>query len=152
MKGKIMTLAVVMVLAWAAITLADGTPIGAALRRMLVEAPAQFLMRVRVGHVVVTAGLIVAVAAAIWLGRGDGAVLASMVMPEAMSFLMLVDAATLVDIALATILVVTTVRIEAIRIRIATALRRPRAPRTHKACVEREAANDDEEPRPALVA
>lgn len=145
-----------LVMLWLVMAVAPETMVGRALWRGIVELPARFVNRITRGHVLLTALLVAMVAGAIWLVGEEAVRLVSMASPEALSWLVMVDAAALLDVAMGVVLVATSVRIGTAWARIGAAwrrvARRPRAVRTRPVRAERSADNDDEEPRRALAA
>ena len=152
-------LALALALMWLVIAIAPDTPIGRTVRRGLVEAPATFFNRVRRGHVLLVLILIAACSALLWLIGEESVRLLGMGAPELASWLALVDAATILDVAASALLVAASVRRDAVRDRLDGAWRRVarrprslRSPRASRVRTERPADNDDEEPRPARAA
>ncbi|TPG15435.1 hypothetical protein EAH84_01090 [Sphingomonas oligophenolica] len=151
-----MKMVATLVMLWLVMAVAPETPVGRALWRGFVEMPAQFLNRITRGHVLLTALLVATVVGVVWLIGEEAVRLLSMASPEALSWLVMVDAASLLDVAMGVVLVATSVRIGAAWARVGAAwrrvVRRPRAVRTRPVRTERAADNDDEEPRRAMAA
>jgi hypothetical protein len=137
---------------WAALLMAQGTPIGNRLHRALVEAPARRLSRIGRGHIlfaIVTLSIIVTL---VWFLENDGRMLVTMGLPEFLGFATAIDLSALLDLAAVAVIAATTIRFRAV----GTWLRQqivPRRPRARRTRVQRlrPPANDDER-RPALAA
>ncbi len=97
-------------LAWAVIVWAPRTPVERVLRHLMIEAPAGILNRVERGYVVVFM-IFVLFRLMIWAGGWDTTVLIGMGSPEALAFLAMIDTATLVDVGLTALLVVSALRV-----------------------------------------
>lgn len=137
---------------WLAMIAARGTPAGAILHRILVEAPARRLSRVTRGHILFGLLTLSIVASLIWLLDNDGRMLVTMGLPEFLGFATAIDLSALLDLAAVAVIAATTIRFRAVGawVRQTVAPRRPRArrPRVRR---QRPPANDDER-RPALAA
>jgi hypothetical protein len=94
------------------------TPIGKSLNRLLVEAVARRLNRIRPGHLVFAAILIGAIIAMIVLFEWEGVRLVGMAAPEIVTWLGMFDAAVVLDLAAVAIAFAATTRFKAIRDRI----------------------------------
>jgi len=137
---------------WAALLMAQGTPIGNRLHRLLVEAPARRLSRIGRGQILfglLTLSIIVSV---VWLLENDGRMLVTMGLPEFLGFATAVDLSALLDLAAVAVLGAATVRVRTVVTWLShkVAPRRPRARRTRVQRL-RPPANDDEDRR-ALAA
>jgi hypothetical protein len=134
---------VTLLLFWFALLVADGTPIGRTLRRVLVEAPARWCNRWSRGEVVLVLGFVAAAIAIVWIMETEGAVVFGMMAPEAIAWASMFEIGTLVDIALTTVTVFTALRVQGLRHWMAARFSRrlPRARRTRRAVPS--AANDD---------
>ncbi|NLS27413.1 hypothetical protein S2M10_24090 [Sphingomonas sp. S2M10] len=142
-----------LLLFWFALLVADGTPIGRTLRRVLVEAPARWCNRWSRGEVVLVLGFVAAAAAIVWVMETEGAVVFGMMAPEAIAWASMFEIGTLVDIAITTVTVFTALRVKGLRHWVAARFSRrlPRARRTRRTA--RPTANDDAEgPAFALAA
>lgn len=137
---------------WAALLMAQGTPIGNRLHRLLVEAPARRLSRIGRGQILfglLTLSIIVSV---IWLLDDDGRMIVTMGLPDFLGFATAIDLSVLLDLAAVAVLAATTIRFRAAGawMRQKIAPRRPRARRPRERRPLRP-ANDDEDRR-ALAA
>ena len=137
---------------WMAMIVARGTPLGDALHRMLIEAPARRLSRISRGQflfLLLTLSIIVSL---VWLLENDGRMLVTMGLPEFLGFATAIDLTALLDLAAVAVIAATTTRFRAVTswLRHLIAPRRPRARRTRVRQL-RPPANDDEG-RPALAA
>lgn len=134
---------VTLLLFWFALLVADGTPVGRTLRRILVEAPARWCNRWSRGEVVLVLGFVVAAIAIVWVMETEGAVVFGMMAPEAIAWASMFEIGTLVDIAITTVTVFTALRVQGLRHWVAARFSRrlPRARRTRRPA--RPAANDD---------
>lgn len=137
---------------WAALLMAQGTPIGNRLHRLLVEAPARRLSRIGRGQILfglLTLSIIVSV---IWLLDDDGRMIVTMGLPDFLGFATAIDLSVLLDLAAVAVLAATTIRFRAAGawMRQKIAPRRPRARRPRGQRPLRP-ANDDEDRR-ALAA
>ncbi|MET3711366.1 hypothetical protein ABIC65_002068 [Sphingomonas trueperi] len=134
---------VTLLLFWFALLVADGTPIGRTLRRVLVEAPARWCNRWSRGEVVLVLGFVAAAVAIVWVMETEGAVVFGMMAPEAIAWASMFETGTLVDIAITTVTVFTALRVQGLRHWMAARFSRrlPRARRTRRPA--RPAANDD---------
>lgn len=134
---------VTLLLFWFALLVADGTPIGRTLRRILVEAPARWCNRWSRGEVVLALGFVIAAVAIVWVMETEGAVVFGMMAPEAIAWASMFEIGTLVDIAITTVTVFTALRVQGLRHWVAARFSRrlPRARRTRRPA--RPAANDD---------
>ncbi|WP_294251652.1 hypothetical protein [uncultured Sphingomonas sp.] len=144
---------VTLLLFWFALLVAEGTPVGRTLRRVLVEAPARWCNRWSRGEVVLVLGFVAAAIAIVWVMETEGAVVFGMMAPEAIAWASMFEIGTLVDVALTTATVFTAMRIRGLRHWVAARFSRslPRARRTRRPA--RPAANDDGDgPAFALVA
>ena len=153
-----------LTLLFALMVLGPDTPVGRMLWRGFIGAPARLINRITRGHVLLGALLVAAIAGLVWVIGEESVRLLAFGAPDIASLLVLIDAASLIDAAVAAVLVATSVRVGALRARIGGALRRlvggrlgggrsgGRAQQTRPVLTERVADNDDEEPRPALAA
>jgi hypothetical protein len=137
---------------WTAMIVARGTPIGDALHRMLVAAPARRLSQISRGQIlflILTLSIIISL---VWLLENDGRMLVTMGLPEFLGFATAIDLSALLDLAAVAVIATTTIRVRAVTnwLRPQIAPRRPRARRT-RVQRQRPPANDDER-RPALAA
>lgn len=137
---------------WMALLVARGTPVGDAMHRLLVDAPARRLSQIGRGQIlfaIVTLSIIVTL---VWLLENDGRMLVTMGLPEFLGFATAIDLSALLDLAAVAVIAATTIRFRAVGawLRQQIAPRRPRArrPRVQR---QRPPANDDER-RPALAA
>lgn len=96
-----MTLAFALLAVWAVLLVAPATPIGRALGRWLVDAPAQVFNRITRGHIVMWCVLAAFAALIIWQLEGDGVVLLRMMAPEIVGWLTMFEVGTVVDLAVA---------------------------------------------------
>lgn len=137
---------------WLALIAARGTPIGAAMRRWLVEAPARRLSQVKRGNILLMLTLVGIAVATVWLLDNDGRMLVAFGLPDLATMAIAIDLGTLLDATLVAVAAASAVRFRDIGAR----LRRPspRRPRTRSIRVRRATppANNDDEGRPALAA
>jgi len=143
---------IALISVWAALLLAQGTPIGNRLHRLLVEAPARRLSRIGRGQILfglLTLSIIVSV---IWLLDNDGRMLVTRGLPDFLGFATAIDLSALLDLAAVAVIAATTVRVRTVVTSLSNkvAPRRPRARRTRVQRL-RPPANDDEDRR-ALAA
>ncbi|WP_294297317.1 hypothetical protein [uncultured Sphingomonas sp.] len=139
---------VALLLTWAALTVAGDTPAGRALRRILVDWPAERLSRITRGHVTLSilvfggTGLLVAV-----LGH-EAARFLAMGLPELASWITMFEVTAYLDAAVAVVTAVTATRFAGVKawLRTLPHSKRPRnrAPRQRPAQGVRKASNDDE--------
>ena len=145
---SMMVLALTLLAAWLLIVRAPGTPVAAIARRLLVEAPARLLNRITRGHVLLAVLLAAFAALLIWQLEGDGVRLLSLMAPEIVSWLTMVEISVYLDALVAAIAVASTVRLRGIRLWLTTIMARrparPRARRMPRRPAEHPAANDDE--------
>lgn len=134
---------VTLLLFWFALLVADGTPVGRTLRRILLEAPARWCNRWSRGEVVLVLGFVAAAVAIVWVMETEGAVVFGMMAPEAIAWASMFEIGTLVDVALTSATVFTALRVRGLRSWVAARLHRrvPRTRRTRRPA--RPAANDD---------
>jgi len=139
---------------WCMLVLAEGTPVGRLMRRMLVEWPAAQLARIRRGAVITWALLGVIGLLCFWFLEEDGLRLFTMAMPEIAGWISMFEISALVDAIAVSMVAASSLRLGAVRGWIAAGLRTGR--RTKRARrvrpAERGAANDDEDGAPALAA
>ncbi|WP_174284959.1 hypothetical protein [Sphingomonas bacterium] len=136
---------------WLAMTIAPATPIARTLRVWMVDRPAALLARITRGHVVMMAGVVlVTFAAARWLGDDIVAFL-GMGAPEFVAWSVAFDVATYADVAVAVLLISSTVPLRRFASRVVAPIRhlasRHRRMRSVSRGSRRSAANDDEEGR-----
>ncbi|WP_010543212.1 hypothetical protein [Sphingomonas elodea] len=141
-----------LLLFWFALLVADGTPMGRTLRRLLVEAPARWCNRWSRGEVLLVLGFVAAAIAIVWVMETEGAVVFGMMAPEAIAWASMFEIGTLVDVALTTVTVFTAVRVQGLRhwVTARFARRVPRARR--KPRPTRRPANDDGDGRALALA
>jgi hypothetical protein len=131
---------------WLTLLLAGGTPIGALMRRVLIEWPAAKLARIERGAVITwmvlgTLGLL-----AFWFLEQDGLRLFTMALPEIAGWVSTFEIASLVDAIAVAAMAASSLRLGALRNWIAARLpagRAKRARRTRTAA--RKPANDDDD-------
>jgi len=131
---------VTLLLFWFALLVADGTPIGRTLRRLLVEAPARWCNRWSRGDMLLVLVLLAGAAAILWLMEAEGRLFLGMFGPDIIAGASMLELGTLLDVAVTAVAVFTTLRVQGLRHWIAARFSRrlPRARRTR-----RPAANDD---------
>jgi hypothetical protein len=137
---------------WTAMIVARGTPIGDALHRMLVAAPARRLSQISRGQILFLLLTLSIIVSLVWLLENDGRMLVTMGLPEFLGFATAIDLSALLDLAAVAVLAAATIRVRTV----ATWLNHkmsPRQPRQRRTRVQRKRppANDDER-RPALAA
>jgi hypothetical protein len=145
LAAMLLTLCVTMIVA-------RGTPVGDALHRMLVEAPARRLSRIGRGQILLAIVTLSIIVTLVWFLENDGRMLVTMGLPEFLGFATAIDLSALLDLAAVAVIAATTIRFRAV----GTWLRQqivPRRPRARRTRVQRlrPPANDDER-RPALAA
>lgn len=141
-------LALVLAGLWATIALAPATPVARLLRAWLVDAPARRLTAIRSGTVY-TLAIFAAILAAIALIDAEAFRIASFAAPETISWLALIDAGTMADVAFTALLARSALRLHGVRAWVAARLPRPRARRRRPRIrpEARKPANDDDRPR-----
>ncbi|MEP9401271.1 hypothetical protein [Sphingomonas sp. VNH70] len=123
-------------------------PMARALQPFLVAGPARFLNGLTAGHWLLMLLLSAAVATVLWMG-GDMIVVSALMSPEILAYLALIDAATLIDAALAAVALTGTARGLSLR----RWLPRPRTIRARRMRrVRHSAAANDDDPAWALSA
>ena len=142
-----MILAFALIAAWVVLLVAPATPIGRALGRWLIDAPARIFNRITRGHIVMWCVLAAVAALIIWQLEGDGVVLLRMMAPEIISWLTMFEIGTLVDVAVATAATASAIRLRNFADHLSAWLpgaqrRASRARRTRSA--RSKPANDDE--------
>ncbi|HVJ00297.1 MAG TPA: hypothetical protein VM657_14660 [Sphingomonas sp.] len=144
---------------WALLMVGRGTPIGRALERGLVEAPAGLFGKITRGHVLLALTLVGMIGAVFLILDYEGLRLISMAAPEISSFVVMVDASAWLDVAAAAIMAASTLRVRAlaanVRARIAARVggrARRRAPRSRPAKPTPKRPSNDDDPAPALLA
>jgi hypothetical protein len=137
---------------WTAMVVARGTPIGDALHRMLVEAPARRLSRISRGQILFLLLTLSIIVSLVWVLENDGRMLVTMGLPEFLGFATAIDLSALLDLAAVAVIAAATVRVRTVVTWLShkVAPRRPRARRTRVQRL-RPPANDDEDRR-ALAA
>lgn len=138
---------VTMLLVWTLMIAAVETPIGRMMRAGFVAAPARLLEPVGRGHVLLVAMIAAGMGGLVWLIGEESVRLLAMGAPEMMSWIVMIDAASLIDAAVAVVMVAGAVRIETVKTRIAARWRRiarPRAVRSRPA--RRESGANDADP------
>lgn len=139
---------------WAMLIAAKGTPIGAAMRRWLVEKPAARLSHIHRQTVLAALALVLAGLTAAWVIGPEGVLLYSMALPELTAALAMIDLGVMVDVAMMLVIATTSGGWRALRTTLAARLGRARSPRARRPWrAQRPAANDDgEAPGFALAA
>ncbi len=139
---------------WCMLLLAEGTPVGRMLRRVLVEWPAARLARIERGAVLTWALLGVIGLLCFWFLEEDGLRLFGWAMPEIAGWVSMFEIGALVDALAVTAMAASTLRLNAVRswivARLTMGRRTARARRVRP--VERKASNDDEDERLVLAA
>jgi hypothetical protein len=137
---------------WTAMIVARGTPIGDALHRMLVEAPARRLSRISRGQILFLLLTLSIIVSLVWVLENDGRMLVTMGLPEFLGVATAIDLSALLDLAAVAVIAAATVRVRTVVTWLShkVAPRRPRARRTRVQRL-RPPANDDEDRR-ALAA
>ncbi|MBO9713103.1 hypothetical protein [Sphingomonas sp.] len=145
----------IMVMALAMLAAAKGTPIGRAMHRWLVEAPARWASRVTRGHVLLALLMVAMVGGVAWFLKGEGVQLMGMMAPEVAGWLSMIEVSSLLDAALVAAMAATAVRWSAMASMVKARLMRRgvgRARRTRAVRRERKPSNDDSDGRLALAA
>ena len=142
-----------LLILWMALFAARGTPVGRAMRRVMVEAPARRLSRITRGNVLLAIVALSLIVGAIWLLDNDGRMIVSMGLPDFLSFAAAIDLSALLDLAAVAVIAATTIRFRAVGSWLRHRLAPPRRPRARSLRIRRQRppANDDER-RPALAA
>lgn len=134
---------------WCMLVLAEGTPAGRLMRRMLVEWPAAQLARIRRGAVISWALLGVIGLLCFWFLEEDGLRLFTMAMPEIAGWISMFEISALVDAIAVSMMAASSLRLGAVRgwvaARLPMAFRAARARRSRP--LGRSASNDDEDSR-----
>ncbi|WP_139810095.1 hypothetical protein [Sphingomonas azotifigens] len=132
-----------LLLIWLAVLVADDTPAGRALRKLLVEAPARWCNRWSRGDLLLILVLVAGAAAILWAMEAEGRLFLGMFGPDIVAGASMLELGTLLDVAVTAVAVFTTLRVQGLRHWIAARLprRQPRARRTRRQM--RPAANDD---------
>ncbi|MGN7998431.1 hypothetical protein [Sphingomonas sp. 22176] len=134
---------VTLLLFWFALLVADGTPIGRTLRRLLVETPARWCNRWSRGEVLLVLMLLAGAALILWLMEAEGRLFLGMMGPDIVAGASMLELGTLLDVAVTAVTVFATLRVQGLRHWVAARFSRhlPRARRTRRPA--RPAANDD---------
>ena len=129
-----------------AMIVARGTPVGDALHRMLVAAPARQLSWISRGQLLFMLLTLSIIVSLVWLLENDGRMLVTMGLPEFLGFATAIDLSALLDLAAVAVIAAATIRFRAVTSWLShqIAPRRPRARRTRVQRL-RPPANDDEE-------
>jgi hypothetical protein len=133
------------------LVLADGTPLGRSMRRVMVEMPAAALSRIRRGTVLAGAALALTGLLCWWLIGHEGMAMFGMALPELGGALAMVDLGVVADVALVLVAGVAAGGWQMLRV--VAARRKARTPRARRSRPARKpAANDDDRPAFALAA
>lgn len=134
---------VTLLLFWFALLVADGTPVGRTLRRILVEAPARWCNRWSRGEVLLILTLLAGAVLILWLMEAEGRLFLGMMGPDIVAGASMLELGTLIDVAVTAVTVFATLRVKGLRHWVAARFSRrlPRARRTRRTA--RPAANDD---------
>lgn len=134
---------------WLALWLAGDTPIGRAMRRVLVDAPARMLHRVHRGQWLMLLGLLCLGGVLGWLTEGESLRMMMMGAPDLMVMLASIELGTFVDVMVMAVLTASTVRLHTIvaQVRGMFAGRTARARRMRSRVQRVLPANDDEDRR-----
>lgn len=136
-----LTIVTTLILLWCAHLTAPETPIGRAIFRLLVAAPAARIERITWGQVILVLLMAVVIGGAIWLGR-DAAPMLGMAAPDVAAFLSTFEVTTLLDVAAGVMLAATTVRLKSVSSHL---WRRPRQRARHVRPRALKGSNDDED-------
>ena len=149
-----MTTILTLAMLWLIMVAVPDIPLSRSLRRASIETPARWCARVTRGHLLLVVGLVTMVALVGWLLEADGLNLLRMASPELVSWIVMFDVATYLDVAATALLVGGSVRLSAIAAIAVRIVRRPRARtrRSQPTMRQREGANDDGDGRPWAVA
>ena len=137
---------------WAMLLIGPDTAIGHLLHRIMVALPCRLLSRITRGQVLLVLLLLVCIVATIALLADDGRMLVAMGLPEAMGVATAIDLSALLDLAAVAVMASGTVRLRALRHRIAARTTRP-TPRRRRPRIVRPdtpATNDDDRPAAPL--
>lgn len=93
-----MALVILIVLVLAMLWTAAPSPSGRAMRRLLVERPAELLARLSPGRLVFLLAALIAIVAVIHVFEGDGARLVAAAVPETVSWFVAFDVGTFLDV------------------------------------------------------
>lgn len=149
-----MTVTTCLLLLWATLVLARGTPIGMAMRRLLVDWPARRLARVTRGQIVFAFLLILGAGALIWLLEGEAVRMLGAATPEIIGWASTFEITTLLDLFTATLLAGSSLRLRNFAATMRTILARKgrRHARTRLRVRRPTASNDDEDGGPLRLA
>lgn len=144
-----MTAIITLLGLWALLIAGRGTPIGGMLERAMIEMPARQIDQITRGHVLLALTLAGVIGLVFLVLDVEGIRLMSMAAPEIASFLTMFEVSTWLDVAVATVMTASTLRLRAtaahLRQRIGgTRARTPRRRRTRTA----PPPSNDDEPAP----
>ncbi|URW75687.1 hypothetical protein M9980_00155 [Sphingomonas donggukensis] len=153
-EGTMVTAAAMML--WAILCLAPQTPIGRALHRWTVAAPAARLNRITRGQVLLAMLLVSGASLVGWLIGHEAVRLIAMGLPDLAGIVATFEVTAYLDALAAIVTAASAARFGAVRTWLATVFRPRRAtsrtPRTASRPVSKATANDDEDRRYALAA
>lgn len=141
-------MAVALALLWAAMVMAGRTPIGRAMRRWLVEAPARQLGRIHRGTVITMLLLAAMLGAIALLLEGDAFRFAAMATPEVASWIAMFEVSAWADAIALAVITASTVRWRAVAGWVKAQIvrkPRPRARRSRNIARRERPSNDDGE-------
>ncbi|WP_294330686.1 hypothetical protein [uncultured Sphingomonas sp.] len=104
-----------LLLFWFALLVAEGTPIGRALRRLLVEAPAHWCNRWSRGDVLLILTLLAGAALILWLMEAEGRLFLGMLGPDIVAGASMLELGTLLDVAVTALTVFATLRVKGLQ-------------------------------------
>lgn len=104
-----------LLLFWCALLMAEGTPIGQTLRRLLVEAPARWCNRWSRGDVLLILTLLAGAALILWLMEAEGRLFLGMLGPDIVAGASMLELGTLLDVAVTALTVFATLRVKGLR-------------------------------------
>jgi hypothetical protein len=136
---------------WAALLVAQGTPIGNRLHRLLVEAPARHLSRIGRGQLLLAIVTLSIIVTLVWFLENDGRMLVTMGLPEFLGFATTIDLSALLDLGAVAVIAATAVRFRTAGAWLQQKIA-PRRPRARRVRVQRPPANDDEDRRALMLA
>lgn len=136
-----------LLLLWLALFAAGDTPIGRAMRRMLIEHPARRLSRWSRGQVLLVVLTLMVAAAILWVMADEGRLLLGMFGPEVAGALTTFEVSAWLDALVTLAATASALRVRGMRQWLATRMRRGGRPRAVRARRVRRpgAANDDAE-------
>jgi len=139
---------------WLTLIAARGTPIGKAMHRWMVEAPARWLGRFTRGQLLLLAVMVAGGAVMMWLLEEEGLQLMAMYSPELLGLLASVEFTAAIDAVAATLVAASAMRFSMVRTWVRMRMRggTTRARRTQRIRRPGSPANDEDGPALLLCA